>query len=125
LVHPAYSGVTLGLLHGSLPDAMILCHQPSRRCAYGGGGAYDWMPLPSVPEMVRICEEAIRPLRVTPVIGVALNTADQEEAHARTTAARVEAETGLPATDPVRFDPEPLVDAILRAKAAKVALRAR
>lgn len=123
LVHPGYSGVTLGLLHGSMPDAMILCHQPSRRCAYGGGGAYDWMPLPSVPEMIRLCEEAIRPLRVSPVIGVALNTADLEEDRARAAVAKVEAETGLPATDPVRFDPGPLVDAITRARAAKVAIR--
>lgn len=125
LVHPGYSGVTLGLLHGSMPDAMILCHQPSRRCAYGGGGAYEWMPLPSVPEMIRICEEAIRPLRVSPVIGVALNTADLDDRAAAEAVARIEAESGVPTTDPVRFDPGPIVDAIERARAAKATLRGR
>ncbi|HEU0014744.1 MAG TPA: DUF1611 domain-containing protein [Longimicrobium sp.] len=118
LVHPGYSGVTLGLLHGSLPDAMILCHQPSRACPYGSGGAYAWMPLPGVPEMIRICEGAIAPLRPSRVIGVALNTYDLDEAAARDAVRRHEDETGLPATDPVRFGAEPLADAILRARAA-------
>lgn len=119
LVHPAYSGVTLGLLHGSMPDAMILCHQPSRKCAYGGGGAYHWMTLPGLAEMIRICEGAIRPLRESPVIGIALNTSDLTEEQAREEVARAREETGLPATDPVRYDPAPLADAILRAREAK------
>lgn len=115
LVHPGYSGVTLGLLHGSMPDAMILCHQPSRRTVYGGNGAYAWMPLPSVPEMIRIYEGAIAPLRPSRVIGVALNTYDLAEAAAREAVRRTEAETGLPATDPVRWGAEPLVEAIVAA----------
>lgn len=123
LVHPGYSGVTLGLLHGSMPDAMILCHQPSRRYAYGGGGAFDWMTLPGLAEMVRICESAIRPLRASPVIGVALNTSDLGDAAARDAIARAEADTGLPTTDPVRYDPAPLVAAIIEARVAKLALR--
>lgn len=124
LVHPAYSGVTLGLLHGSLPDVLILCHQPSRACAYGAAGAFNWMRLPSLPEMVTICENAIRPLRESRTIGIALNTSDLSEADAR--AARDEAErlTGLPATDPVRWDPAPLAEAILQAAEEKAARRA-
>ncbi len=113
LVHPGYSGVTLGLLHGSMPDAMILCHQPSRVCAYGGGGAYDWMPLPSVPEMIEICERAIAPLRESRVIGIALNTSDLDAETAARAAEELTAATGLPALDPVREDPGPLADAIL------------
>jgi uncharacterized NAD-dependent epimerase/dehydratase family protein len=119
LVHPAYSGVTLGLLHGSLPDAMIICHQPSRQCAYGGGGAFSWMVLPALGEMIRICEEAIRPLRPAPVIGVALNTSDLSEEDARAAIEQAQSETGLPATDPVRFDPAPLAEAILAAAERK------
>jgi uncharacterized NAD-dependent epimerase/dehydratase family protein len=107
LVHPGYSGVTLGLLHGSMPDAQILCHQPSRTCPYGGNNAYHWMRLPSPAEMVRICEAAIAPLRHSPVIGVALNTWDLSDAEARDAVARIADETGLPTTDPVRFDPAP------------------
>jgi uncharacterized NAD-dependent epimerase/dehydratase family protein len=114
LVHPGYSGVTLGLLHGSMPDAMILCHQPSRKCVYGSGGAYEWMTLPSLPEMIRICEGAIAPLRESPVIGIALNTSDLSEAHARAEIEKAEKETGLPATDPVRFPADPLVESIVR-----------
>jgi uncharacterized NAD-dependent epimerase/dehydratase family protein len=123
LVHPGYSGVTLGLLHGSMPDAQVLCHQPSRACPWSYGRHYDWMRLPSVPEMIRICQDAIAPLRPSPVIGIALNTWDLSDADARDAGKRLEDETGLPAVDPVRFDPAPLTDAILRAAAEKQARR--
>lgn len=119
LVHPGYSGVTLGLLHGSMPDAMILCHQPTRACPYGGGNAYHWMPLPSVEEMIRICEGAIAPLRPSKVIGISLVTFDMDQAAARDEIARIAEVTGLPTTDPVRFGAEPLAEAIQRGAAAK------
>jgi uncharacterized NAD-dependent epimerase/dehydratase family protein len=124
LVHPGYSGVTLGLLHGSMPDAMILCHQPSRACPWSYGRHYDWMRLPTVPEMIRICEGAIAPLRESKVIGIALNTWDLSDEESRDVAWRLEAETGLPTVDPVRFDPAPLADAILAAAERKQASRA-
>jgi len=113
LVHPGYSGVTLGLLHGSMPDAMVLCHQPSRRCPYNRQDAYSWMQLPSVEETIRICEAAIAPLRPSPVVAICLNTWDLTEEEARAEVERTQAETGLPTTDPVRFDPAPVVEAIL------------
>jgi uncharacterized NAD-dependent epimerase/dehydratase family protein len=119
LVHPAYSGVTLGLLHGSLPDALILCHQPSRRSPYGSGGAYGWMALPSVAEAIALCESAIRPLKEARVIAIALNTWDLTDEEARHVIERTAAETGLPVTDPVRCDPAPLAAAILEAHARK------
>jgi uncharacterized NAD-dependent epimerase/dehydratase family protein len=113
LIHPGYSGVTLGLLHGSMPDAMILCHQPSRRCVYGSSGVFSWVELPSLPEAIRIYESAIAPLRESRVVGIALNTWDLSEEEARAAIQRAEAETSLPATDPVRFDAGVLADAIL------------
>jgi uncharacterized NAD-dependent epimerase/dehydratase family protein len=119
LVHPGYSGVTLGLLHGSMPDAMILCHQPTRPCPYGGGNAYSWMPLPSVEEMIGICEAAIAPLRPSKVIGISLVTFDMDESAARDEIARIASVTGLPTTDPVRFGAEPLAEAILAGAEAK------
>jgi uncharacterized NAD-dependent epimerase/dehydratase family protein len=119
LVHPGYSAVTMGLLHGSMPDAMLLCHQPSRLCPYVENRAYDWMRLPSVPEMIRICEATIAPLRTSRVVGVALNTFDLSEEDAREAIARTTRETGLPATDPVRYDPAPLAEAIVAAAEAK------
>jgi uncharacterized NAD-dependent epimerase/dehydratase family protein len=123
LVHPGYSGVTLGLLHGSMPDAMILCHQPTRQCPYGGGNAYHWMPLPSVEEMIGICEGAIAPLRPAKVIGISLVTFDMEESAARAEIARIAQVTGLPVTDPVRFGAEPLAEAILHGAEARRAAR--
>lgn len=113
LVHPGYSGVTLGLLHGSMPDALVLCHQPSRKCPYSRADAYSWMKLPSVAEVIELNERAIAPLRESRVIGICLNTWDLSEVEAREAVERTADETGLPTTDPVRFDPAPVVDAIL------------
>jgi uncharacterized NAD-dependent epimerase/dehydratase family protein len=118
LVHPGYSGVTLGLLHGSMPRAQILCHKPTRACPFGGDGAYRWMPLPSLQAMRVLCEAAIAPLRPAPVIAVALNTAGMTEDDARAAAEAATRDTGLPATDPVRWDAGPLADAIEAARAA-------
>jgi uncharacterized NAD-dependent epimerase/dehydratase family protein len=123
LVHPGYSGVTLGLLHGSMPDAMLLCHQPSRQCPFAESRAYDWMRLPSVPEMIRICEGAMAPLRRSRVVGIALNTWDLTDEASHEAAEAIARETGLPAVDPVRFDPAPLADAILAAADEKRAAR--
>lgn len=120
LVHPGYSGVTMGLLHGSMPDAMILCHQPTRQCPYGGGDAYSWMPLPSVEQMIGICEGAIAPLRPSKVIGISLVTFDMDESAARDEIARIADVTGLPVTDPVRFGADVLAEAVQRGAEAKV-----
>jgi len=118
LVHPAYSGVTLGLLHGSMPDAMILCHQPSRKAVFGASGAFEWVTLPTLTEAIRIYEGALAPLRESRVIGVALNTYDLSDEEARAAVEQAEAETGLPATDPVRFGGAKLADAILNFRRA-------
>jgi uncharacterized NAD-dependent epimerase/dehydratase family protein len=74
------------------------------------------MKLPSLSEMIRICEAAIAPLRSSRVIGIALNTHDLTEEEARRAIEEATRETGLPATDPVRFSPDPLVDAVLEAQ---------
>lgn len=110
IIHPSYSGVTYGLLHGSLPHAQIMCAQPSRtainRC--------EWVKIPPLVDFIRMSEAAAAPLRPAPVIGVALNTYDLDEASALRAVETVRRETGLPTTDPVRFDPAPVVDAIAR-----------
>jgi uncharacterized NAD-dependent epimerase/dehydratase family protein len=67
--------------------------------------------------MIDLHERAARPVHPTKVIGICLNTYDMDEAAAREAVARAADETGLPATDPVRFDSGPLVDAIVRAAA--------
>lgn len=112
LVHPGYSGVTLGLLHGSCPDAMVLCHQASREWIGDYHGREPWVRIPPLADLVAIHERAAAPVHPARVIGICLNTFDLPERAAREAVARAAAETGLPATDPVRFDPLPLVTAI-------------
>ena len=108
IIHPSYSGVTYGLIHGSLPHAQVLCAQPSRtainRC--------EWVKIPPLVAFIRMSENAAAPLRAAPVIAIALNTFDLDEDAARRAIDSVARETGLPVTDPVRFDRTPLVDTI-------------
>src|SRR3989475_648604 len=120
LIHPGYSGVTLGLLHGCCPDALILCHQATRDYIGDYHGREPWVKIPPLPELVEIYERAAAPVRPTKVIGICLNTFDMSEAEARAAVARAAEATGLPATDPVRFGSAPLGDAIIQgAMAAK------
>ena len=114
LIHPGYSGVTLGLLHGSCPDALILCHQASREFIGDYHGKAPWVRIPPLPELIEIYERAAAPIRPARVIGISLNTFDLDDADARAAVAHGAAETGLPTTDPVRFGSEPLVEAIVR-----------
>lgn len=109
--HPGYSGVTLGLLHGSCPDAMILCHQSSRRYI-GDYREAAWLRIPPLAEYVRLYESLGAAVHPTRVIGISLNTYDLSDVEARRACERAQQETGLPATDPVRFDAAPLVSAI-------------
>jgi len=115
LIHPGYSGVTLGLLHGSCPDGLILCHQATREYIGDYHGREPWVKIPSYREMIDIYERAMAPVRPTRTIGICLNTFDMSDRDARAAIDRVTAETGLPATDPVRYPPGPLVEAILAA----------
>jgi uncharacterized NAD-dependent epimerase/dehydratase family protein len=110
LVHPAYSGVTMGLLHGSAPHALVLCHKAGAEVVEG----YPDHPLPSLAELVELHERASLPLRPARVAGIALNTHGLSEEEARAAAAAARAETGLPADDPVRFGGDVLLDAVLR-----------
>jgi uncharacterized NAD-dependent epimerase/dehydratase family protein len=115
LIHPGYSGVTLGQLHGTCPASMVLCHQASRRLIGEYHGVSAWVPIPPLSRMVRLYEDAAAPVHASPVIGIALNTFDLPEAAARDAVRRAADETGLPTTDPVRFDKTPLVEAIAAA----------
>jgi uncharacterized NAD-dependent epimerase/dehydratase family protein len=109
LMHPGFSGVTLGLLHGTSPQLMVLCHDAARLVTKG----YDreGLPLKSLRECVTIYEDAAA-WRHPPghprarVVAVALNTALVDgEASALEAVHRAERETGLPAADPVRQGP--------------------
>lgn len=110
ILHPGYSGVSLGLLHGSLPHALIACHHSTRRTFRHN----EWLPIPPIDEVIALHEALAHPLRPAKTIGVSLNTVDMSDADARAEVKRVAALTGLPTTDPVRFDPAPLIEAVLQ-----------
>lgn len=112
ILHPAYAGVTFGMIAGALPHGFILCHQPTRTAIRGYG-----VPIPPLPALVRLYEDAVAGIRRIPVLGIALNTFDLPEDAARDAVRRAAAETGLPAADPVRFGAEPLARAIRAARA--------
>jgi len=108
LLHPAYSGVTLGLIHGSAPHSYVLCHKADETVVDGD----DRYPIPPLPELVELHEKISLLSRPAKVLAIALNTRDLDEEPARRAIAEAEAETGLPADDPVRFGAEKLVDAL-------------
>src|SRR5215467_951325 len=85
ILHPGYSGVSLGLLHGSMPHAMIACHQPSRRTFRHN----DWLPIPPLTDVIRLHEGLAHPLRPVKTIGVSLNTVEMSDAQARAEVERV------------------------------------
>jgi len=113
LLHPGYSGVTLGLLHGSMPQLMVLSWMPGRRTIYSG--RYDWVEIPPLDRVVRLYEEAagwIRPPEPARVVGISAATYDMEEEAAREAVEEARRVTGLPVTDPLRFGAGPLADAV-------------
>jgi uncharacterized NAD-dependent epimerase/dehydratase family protein len=109
LGHPAYSGVTLGLLHGCKPDVLVLCH----RAGSVDIDDYPGTPIPPLPELVETYERAAGWVRPARVAAIALNTRGMDHETARAEIARVREETGLPADDPVRFGGEALLEAIV------------
>ena len=112
LFHPAYSGVTLGLLHGSAPDLLVLVHKAGASALRN----YPDLPIPPLPELIAAYESVARPVRPTRVAAVALNTADLgADDEARAAIAAAESETGLVADDVVRFGPHRILDAVLAA----------
>ena len=109
--HPGYSAVTLGLLHGSCPDGLILCHQSTRKYI-GDYREAAWLRIPPLSEYIRLYETIASAVHPTKVIGISLNTYDMSDEAARKACETATRETGLPATDPVRFDPAPLLEAV-------------
>ncbi len=111
LNHPGYSPVTLSLIHGSMPDTMIFCHKAGATTIEG----YPQCSLPSLKRMITLNEDAANWVRPEPnckVVGLALVTSHLSEQEARDELKRVEDETGLPATDALRFGAGKLMDAL-------------
>jgi D-glutamate N-acetyltransferase len=111
LNHPGYAAVTLGLIHGSMPDAMIFSHKVGTKTIEG----FEQCPLPPLSRLIQMNEEAIswlRPDRSSKVVGLALVTHGLSDAEARAAIQQAEEETGLPATDVWRFGAGVLMDAL-------------
>ena len=99
LFHPAYAGVSLGLLHGSQPDVIVLCHEPGRTHMIGTAG----YTLPGLAETIDLTLALGK--RTNPAIrcaGISLNTARLDDEATASALAQAEAETGLPAADPIK-----------------------
>ena len=107
IFHPGYSGVTLSLLHGACPGAMVLCHHAGRTAIRHGGN-----PIPSYADMVRAYETAASWVSPSRVIGVCVNTQGFPGPEALSEIARAARETGLPACDPIRQGPGALLEAL-------------
>ena len=108
LIHPQYSGVTLGLYHGSAPHQLVLCHQAGQRYVDDDPR----FPIPPLSELVELHERIGLVARRPRVACIALNTRELAEDEARAAIEEEEAETGLPTDDPVRFGAGRLVDAV-------------
>ena len=109
LLHPAYSGVTLGLIHGSAPHAYVLCHQAGQTFV----DENEAFPMPSLAALADLHVRTSLLARPAAVRAIALNTRNLDDAAARAAIDSAEAETDLPADDPVRFGAAKLVDALL------------
>jgi uncharacterized NAD-dependent epimerase/dehydratase family protein len=109
LVHPQFSGVTLGLYHGSAPHALVLCHMAGQTEVEGCPGH----AIPPLGELVELHERMALPARPARVAAVALITAHLDEDGALRAIEGAQDETGLPADDPVRFGPGRLLEAVL------------
>jgi uncharacterized NAD-dependent epimerase/dehydratase family protein len=113
LFHPAYAGVSLGLLHGAQADALILCHDPSRPHMR----KYPGYPQPDIRECIRRNEEAARLTNpAARVVACSLNTSQWEEASAQKMLEEFEKHYALPTTDAYRFGAGKLVDAMIASR---------
>lgn len=109
LFHPSYAAVTLGLVHGSQPDAMVLCHEAGRPHI----GNFPDYPIPEWNACIAAYESAARLTNpLARVVGISLNTAGLGEDAARAAIEAAARASRLPCTDPLRFGCEPLLGAM-------------
>jgi uncharacterized NAD-dependent epimerase/dehydratase family protein len=101
--HPAYAPVTLALMYGAAPDALVLVCDPSRDRING----YD-TPTLGYRELIRLHEALLATVKPARTVGIALNTRNLSDEQARSEIERARKETGLPADDVVRYGPDAL-----------------
>ncbi len=112
ITHPRYSAVTLGLLHGCMPQGLILCYEMGRTHIHG----MESIPVTPLDEIVRLNEQLASTQSPARVIGVAMNSARFGAEEADAERRRIERGLGLPSCDVIRHGPDVLVDACLALK---------
>jgi uncharacterized NAD-dependent epimerase/dehydratase family protein len=110
LFHPSFAGVSLGLLHGAQPEALVLCHEPGRTHMRG-------IPGRALPDLAECLERNLEAARLTSpnvgAVGICLNTSAMDRDAALRLCARTEDQLGLPCTDPIAFGVEAIIDRLL------------
>ena len=109
LFHVSYSGVTMALIHGGQPDALILCHEPTR-AHMRGLPDYQQPALDDLRDMALTLAKVANP--ACQVVAISVNTQHMEDAAAKAYLSELESQLDLPATDPFRYGAEKLVDAL-------------
>ncbi len=112
IAHPRYSAVTLGLLHGCMPDALILCYEMGRKSVYG----MEEVPLPDLGKFKELYELMANVMHPCKVIGIGINGRKFSDEEVRREKERVEKEFGVPAADVLRHGSDTLVKAVLEFK---------
>lgn len=108
LTHQGYSGVTYGLMHGTMPNAMLMCVQPTRLV-----DDYN-LPIPDLNRLIKLHEEVISFFRPTKVVGIGINSIGLTDEQSKNEAKKLEDKTGLPAVDAFRFGGAKLADALVK-----------
>ncbi len=108
LQHLGYSAAALGLLHGTLPDAMILCHRTDIGVSKFGVNTDD------LSRMIRLHEEMVSFVKPSKVVGICLNTYNLPDDKSMAMINEIQKNTGLPATDPIKYGTGNIIDGLLK-----------
>jgi uncharacterized NAD-dependent epimerase/dehydratase family protein len=110
LFHPSFAGVSLGLLHGAQPEALVMCHEPGRPHMRG-------LPGRAMPSLAECLERNLEAARLTSpevrAVGICLNTSALDRDAARRLCEETEDQLQLPCTDPIAFGVQPIIDRLL------------
>ncbi|MFO7925704.1 MAG: DUF1611 domain-containing protein [Halobacteriota archaeon] len=109
IIHPAYSAVTCGILHGAQPDHLVLCHEAGREAIHG----YESFPIPDPADLVELYADLAEPVAPTELLGGSLNTYELDADEAEEAITEYEGSIGAPAVDPVRDGADAIVERLL------------
>jgi D-glutamate N-acetyltransferase len=115
LFHPSFAGVSMGLLHGAQPEAIVLCHRPGRDHMRG-------LPGRALPDLAECLDRNLEAARLTSpdvrAAGICLNTSGMDPTEARRLCDRIADRLDLPTTDPIAFGTAPIIELLCLAHSA-------